>query len=134
MPVCSKCGYETTEDMSFCPRCGASLKIQQSPSEQRASTPRHRDEKAEKHEKHEKHEKREKTEKHEKGEYGLIGPLIGGLVLILIGLMSYLQVSGVIGENNWRFFGAFLVIIIGVIILVAALYFSTMAKRRSPAP
>jgi len=38
----------------------------------------------------EKREKSEKAEKHEKREYGYIGPLIGGLILIAVGLMAYL--------------------------------------------
>ena len=25
MPVCASCGYETTEDANFCPKCGATL-------------------------------------------------------------------------------------------------------------
>lgn len=123
MPYCPKCGIEVSEQMAFCPKCGASLKAER-PAVAAAAPPPPRAEKAEKAEKK---EKREKEEKHEKREFGVIGPLIGGLILIFLGLMSFLQVTGVLrSEVAWASF----LIIIGAIIVVGALY----ATRRSPRP
>lgn len=116
--------------MIFCPKCGAPLKAEK-PSEQPAApTPMaYRGEKAEKHEKEEKGEKGEKAEKYEKREYAFIGPLIGGLILIFLGFMAYLQISGFLGREVA---GATFLIIIGIIIIVAAIYASMAASRRHP--
>jgi len=125
MSQCPKCGNEITEEMTFCPKCGAALKAEQATVETRTRTYR-RDEKAEKEEKS---EKSEKTEKHEKRGYSFLAPLIGGLVLIFIGLVSYLDITGVVDR---RIVWALFFVAIGVIIIVGAIYGSVMASRRHP--
>ncbi len=129
MPYCSKCGTKVGEEMIFCPNCGASLKAAQPPVEAAPAPAPQRVEKAEKCEKEEKGEKREKTEKYEKREFGFIGPLIGGLILTFFGLMFYLQATGFIG---WRVAGPLFLIIVGIVILIGALYAAMMAARRHP--
>ena len=119
MVYCSKCGAQVDEAMAFCPKCGAPLTIKQ--------VEKRRDEKAEKQEKREKQEKPEKGEKQEKGEFRFIGPLIGGLILIFIGAVSYLQS---IGYRLWEFAGAVFTIVIGLIIVLAAL--AMLARKRNP--
>ena len=130
MVYCPKCGNEVDEAMAFCPRCGAPLKAKA--PVQAASVPQ-RSEKAEKGEKQEKQEKQEpeKGEKHEKGEYGFIGWLVGGLILILIGFFALLQISGYL---SWGIGWALVLLIIGVIIIIAAVYFTSMARKRYPSP
>jgi undecaprenyl pyrophosphate phosphatase UppP len=114
--------------MAFCPKCGASLKGERPPAQAHPPAP-YRDEKAEKREKGEKREKTEKYEKREKGEFGVIGWLIGGLILIFLGLMFYLQVTDFLPrEVIWALF----FIIIGVIIIVGAVYAAMRATRRYP--
>ena len=128
MVYCPKCGNEVDENMTFCPRCGAPLKA--AAPVQAALAPQ-RNEKAEKGEKQEKHEKQEpeKGEKHEKGEYGFVGWLVGGLILILIGFFALLQISNVITSGiSW----AVILLIIGVLVIVAAVYFAGMARKHSP--
>jgi len=131
MPYCPKCGAKVDEEMAFCPKCGAALKVEQSPTEAMPTTPS-RAEKAEKHEKHEKEEKREKeekAEKYEKREFGVIGPLIGGLILIFLGFIFYLQVTGILrGDVAFALF----LIIVGILIIVGALYAARTAARRHP--
>jgi hypothetical protein len=135
MPYCHKCGSEVTEENSFCPKCGATLKagIPRSPM----PPPLYRSEKAEKQEKHEKNEKNEKTEKgeqqekFEKQEYGVLGPLVGGAILILVGFMLYLEVSGIL---SIRSVFPFFLIIIGAIVLLAVAIGAVMAKGRNPEP
>jgi len=112
-----------SEGMAFCPRCGAPLKAEKPPTE--APPTSYRPEKAEKAEKHEKQEKGEKTEKPEKREFGFVGSLIGGLILIFFGLVSYLQVTGFLGKEV---VGALFLILIGIIIVIGGLY----AARRHP--
>ncbi len=134
MSYCPKCGNKVDDTMTFCPRCGASLKIEQTA---RAAPPPpqgpHRGEKGEKNEKGEKHEKNEpeKGEKHEKGEFGFVGWLIGGLVLIVIGVLAYSQTMGYIRSE---FAGPIVLLVIGVVIIVAAIWLSTKARRRNPNP
>jgi uncharacterized membrane protein YvbJ len=126
MEYCPKCGNKVSEDMTFCPKCGASLKAAPQPSETRPTTYR-RDEKAEKREKQ---EKSEKGEKHEKGEYGFIGPLIGGLVLIFIGLAFYVSIA-LPNIRPGAIWAAFFVII-GIVIIALAVYGVILAGRRHP--
>jgi len=117
--------------MVFCPRCGASLKgAPVSPVPPAAP----RDEKSEKNEKQEKKEKDEdveKREKNEKGEQGFVGFLIGGLILITLGLFSLLRFTGFYTSGEgW----AVMLLIIGVIIIIGAIYVALIARRRSPQP
>jgi cation transport ATPase len=130
MSECKKCGYKVKEDMSFCPRCGAPLKAEVQPAEQRVTVQtRYR---GEKEEKAEKREKEEKGEKHEKGEHAFIGPLVGGLVLIIIGLVSFLEVTGVIGRFTREVLWASFVVIVGVLLIFGALYALIITRRRYP--
>lgn len=136
MPYCPKCGNLVDENMTFCPRCGSPLKGEAAQAAQPQAPPtgpvptyRRRDEKSEKNEKNEKNEQREKNEKQEKGERGFIGWLIGGLVLIIIGIFSLLQASGYLTSGaNW----AFVLVLIGIVIIIAAVYIASVAKKRSP--
>jgi VIT1/CCC1 family predicted Fe2+/Mn2+ transporter len=72
-----------------------------------------------------------KREKQEKGEYGFIGWLIGGLILILIGFFALLQFAGFMTSGmSW----AIVLLIIGVVFIIAAVYYTTTARKRSPSP
>ncbi|MFZ1039377.1 MAG: zinc ribbon domain-containing protein [Candidatus Bathyarchaeia archaeon] len=124
MSNCPRCGEKATEEMTFCPKCGASLRTVQPQAEARTTTYRRR-------EKEEKEEKGEKREKHEKRQYSFIGPLIGGLILIFIGLTSYLEITG-LAER--RVVWAFLFVLIGLVIIIGAVYGAMIAGRRHPNP
>ena len=129
MSYCPKCGNQVDETMTFCPRCGASLKME--PSARPVPPPTYRrDEKSEKGEKHEKNEP-EKGEKHEKGEFGFIGWLIGGIIVIVIGAFAYARAVGFITSPVEN---ALVLLIIGVAVILVAVWLSTMARRRHPAP
>jgi len=128
MVYCPKCGTQVDENMTFCPRCGAPLKAEAPVQAVR------RDEKAEKEEKGEKQEKQEpeKGEKYEKGEFNFIGWLIGGLILLAIGAMAFLNVyyNFVNLAVGWALF----LLVIGIIIIVVAIYFATTVRKRTPKP
>jgi uncharacterized membrane protein YvbJ len=132
MSYCPKCGNKIEENMAFCPRCGAPLKMGAPVQAAPPPAPR-RGEKAEKGEKQEKQEKQEpeKGEKHEKGEYGFVGWLIGGLILIIIGFFALLQFTNIIPSG---LFGALVLLIIGVMIIIAAAYLTRSARKRYPPP
>jgi cation transport ATPase len=137
MSYCPKCGNKIDETMVFCPHCGAALKG--TPTGQPAPSqpyPR-RNEKSEKNEKQEKQGNRdhpEKGEKQEKGEQGFIGYLIGGLILITFGLFSVLQLSGYFSTADSGQSWAIMLLIIGVIIIIGAIYIAMTARKRSPQP
>ena len=132
MSYCQKCGSEVKEDMTFCPKCGAALKV----TEPRPPE-RYRSEKAEKQEKHEKQEKEEKmekgeqSEKFEKKEYSVLGPLIGGSILILVGFMFYLATAGVL---NLQSIFPFFLIIIGAIVMLGVAIGAVRARGKNPRP
>ena len=109
--------------MKYCPKCGASLKAE--------AAPRETYEKHEKQEKHEKHEKEEKAEKHEKEETSRFWALIGGLILLVIGATSLITTFLDV-PDPWR--GAFFLVIVGIIIIGAAVYGAAKASRRNPRP
>ena len=133
MSYCPKCGNKVDETMTFCPRCGATLKGA-TPSQAAPAESYQRYEKAEKNEKQEKQEKHEhpeKGEKQEKGEYGFVGFLIGGLVLIVLGLFSLLRFSGYFTDGQgW----AIMLLLIGIIIIVGAVYVAVISRKRFPEP
>jgi hypothetical protein len=135
MSYCPKCGNKIDETMVFCPRCGASLKGTQT-GQPVPPQPYRRNEKSEKNEKQEKQKSRdrpEKGEKQEKGETGFIGFLIGGLILITFGLFSVLQLSGYFVTDSGQSW-AIMLLIIGVIIIIGAIYIALVARKRSPPP
>jgi F0F1-type ATP synthase assembly protein I len=106
--------------MEYCPKCGAPLKS--------ARVYREAYEKYEKHEKQEKAEKAEKTEKHEKGEASRFWALIAGLIIIVLGATSLMATLFNIDS------GPFFLIIVGILIIIFAIYGATRATRRSPRP
>jgi len=131
MSYCPKCGNKVDETMAFCPNCGASLKMgtawQPSPT---PTYPPHR------HEKHEKQEKDEEKhgEKHEKagGGYGF---LIGGIVIVLLGLLAYINATtSVFHSLSGPAASALFLIVIGILIVAAGVYYSTRSRRRNPVP
>ena len=122
MPYCTKCGAEVSEEMEFCPKCGTRLKPPPAPV---------RMEKEEKEEKEEKREKTEKKEKYEKREFGYVGPLVGGVILIIVGIMLYLAAVGPMYMHDW---GPIFMIMVGIIILAFGLYAALIAAKRSPRP
>src|SRR5512139_4070438 len=134
MSYCPKCGNKVDEDMAFCPRCGNALKAPPTPTVGPAPAQpyQRRNEKAEKNEKNEKDQRGEKGEKQEKGEYGFVGYLIGGLILITIGFFSILQITSQTLTAGGDF--AIMLLIIGVIIIIGAIYVTMVARKHSPRP
>ena len=137
MSYCPKCGNKVDETMVFCPHCGASLKGtspgQPTPSSQPYPRRNEKSEKNEKNEKQEKNNRQEKSQNQEKGESGFIGYLIGGLILITLGLFSVLQLSNYFQANSGQSW-AIMLLIIGVIIIIGAIYVAMTARKRSPQP
>ena len=137
MPYCHKCGSEVKKENSFCPQCGATLTGIPEPSISPVPQIHEKEENFEKQEKHEKNEKQEKMEKseqqekYEKQELGILGPLIGGIILIIVGFMFYLTVSGAI---NLRSLLPFFLIIIGAIVLLGVGLGAVMARAKNPRP
>jgi len=131
MPECKKCGAKVKEDMSFCPNCGASLR-EAAAAVPQPSAPAPPPTTHVRYEKEEKREKGEKREKHEKGEYGWIGPFIGGIVLIIIGLASYLEVTGILSPVTRQMLWAVFIVIVGILLIFGAIYAMTTARRRYP--
>ncbi len=135
MPYCYKCGSEVNENMTFCSQCGTPIKAAAPrppmPPEYRRNEKAEKDEKQEKQEKEEKMEKDEQHEKYEKQEYGIIGPLVGGVILILVGFMFYLAVSGFIDVSSvWPF----ILIIVGAIVILGVAAGAFMARGKNPRP
>lgn len=129
---CPKCGARVKEDYDFCPKCGVALKPTPTPAAPAApAPPPYRSEKGEKREKREKGEKVEKTEKHEKRELSYLGPLVGGLILICLGLTFYMATQLAIPPQIWV---ALFFVSIGIIIIVAGVYAVTTVTKRSPLP
>lgn len=120
---CPKCGNKVEETMVFCPHCGTSLKGAATPSQaQPAQTLQN--------EKQEKKQNPEKSEKHEKSEYGFVGYLVGGSVLITIALFALIDLTH--PSNSSQDLAAML-LIIGVIIIIAAIYVAITIWKRIPA-
>ena len=109
--------------MEHCPKCGASLKL--------GAISRETYEKDEKHEKQEQHEKEEKAEKHEKEETSRFWVLIFGLIIVIIGATSLITTFLDL-PSSWR--GALLLVSIGAVIIIFAIYGAIKSSRRHPVP
>jgi len=129
MSYCPKCGHKIDETMIFCPNCGASLKTGTTAQSQPATPPydyyryRHR---------HEKEEKNEKAEKHEKPGGGYLGLIIAGVIVLFIGVLAYLNATT--GFLTGPVASALVVVVIGLIIVVAGVYYASRARSRNPMP
>lgn len=110
---CHKCGSPLPPGAAFCPRCGAAA-VSAPAATYVAQQPgtRARNEWGEKHEKHEKREKNEKGEKSTHG--GMLGPVVGGLVLIWLGVTFYLEQNGNLPSDIWW---AYFVAGVGIILI-----------------
>jgi hypothetical protein len=134
MSYCPKCGAKIDEGMSFCPKCGAPLNIAQgpaTPSGPTVSTRREYRRREKEEEKSEKGEKHEKGEKGEKGEGGFIGPLAGGLILIFLGVAWWL---GINGTFDWKMLWAFFLVMVGIVVIISAIYGAFVLRKRHPTP
>ena len=118
--------------MTFCPRCGASLKMETSWSTSSTPAPTSTTRPPIRNEKQEKNEKGEKREKHEKGGGGYLGWFIAGVVIIALGLLAY--ASSVMPSTWNRYSGPIFLLVVGVLIVAAGVYFSTKARSRNPNP
>jgi len=127
MSYCPKCGAKVSEEMTFCPKCGAALKVTEPMSSERYRS--EKGEKQEKREKSEKNEKGEQPEKYEKQEFGILGPLIGGLILILVGFMFFMVTSGAI---DFRSIVPYVLVVVGLIVIVGVVAGAVMARGRNP--
>jgi hypothetical protein len=94
---CHRCGAQLPEGATYCPKCGSA--VAGSTAFQAGGLGPTRVEMREKAEKHEKHEKHEKNEKN--GPQGRLGPLVGGLILIWLGLTFFLEQSGYLNGAVW---------------------------------
>jgi hypothetical protein len=138
---CHKCGAELPPGATFCPVCGTPVYVpppagstsQPPPS---STPPPYYDRHAyrqwrreqRRNEKGEKGEKNEKGgEKGEKGSGGraIIGPLIGGGILIWLGITFYLQQIGYVSGNWWALF----ILGIGVLLVLQGLLFYGRSHR-----
>ncbi len=129
MSYCPKCGAKTREEMSFCPKCGTSLKEEKVAAAAPTTTPPATQHvKVEKEEKDEKNEP-EKGERYPRRESAFVGPLVGGFILIFAGFAFYTILTGMF---SWQTVGALFFVVIGIIVIVGAVYAATMASRRHP--
>jgi hypothetical protein len=131
MSYCPKCGNEVDPTMTFCPNCGASLKTLTT-SQSTPSTSQPQYEYRYRRHRREKEEKNEKSEKHEKPGGSYTGYLIGGLVLIALGVLAF--VNSITNFFNGPIASAMFLVIIGVIIAVAGIYYASRARQRNPVP
>ena len=115
MTYCPKCGNKITEETSFCSKCGAPLRIEGTTKEAKDTE-------------YQRQEKHEKTEKHEAS---FVGPLIGGLILIFLGLALYLRMTLNVGTEM---VAAIFLVAVGILIIIGAVYGSSVASRRHPRP
>ena len=85
----------------------------------------------EKNEKQEKNQRNEKGEKQEKGEHSFVGWLIGGIIVISIGLFAFANAFGYITSAIQN---AAILVVIGVVLILVAIWRSMSARRNFPPP
>ncbi len=113
MSYCPRCGNKVEDTMTFCPNCAGTLK-EPTPQTQTQPIPTP----TVNPQIEQNPEKNPKTK--EKGEHNFMGYLIIGLVLIVFGAFSVLNISGgyFSGGTGWTI----MLVLIGIIIIGGALY------------
>jgi uncharacterized membrane protein YvbJ len=113
MVYCHNCGTKNEDDAEFCSKCGEPLKDVRDYDDERYHRRHHRDDRY----------YRQRQECFGLPHGNIIGPLIGGIILILIG------VSAFTGFEIWQYFWQVIVIILGVLIIVGAIYGAMKRKK-----
>ena len=126
MPYCPKCGNKVEENVTVCPNCGAPLSgvILNQPSTLSPAKP-------ENTETQEKHEGAKKSETCEKSDYSFVGFLVGGLILITVGVFALIDLTSPNFLSPTEDLAAML-LIIGIIIIIAAIYIATRTFKHFP--
>ena len=113
LPYCTRCGAQLPENAQFCSDCGAPVGVPAAPRER---------------------VRPEKAEKQEKGAEDKTGPVVGGLVLILLGVTFLLAQSGLLREwvtlRNWW---AYFLFGLGCILVLQGLLKSVTTTYKGPA-
>ncbi|BDZ68926.1 zinc-ribbon domain-containing protein [Methanobacterium ferruginis] len=104
MVYCHNCGTKNDDDAEFCSKCGEPLKDLRDYGGKRR--PRHYDDRY----------YRQRNECFGLPHGNIIGPLIVGVILILLGLSSFY------GFEVWSILWPALIIIIGLLIVIGAIY------------
>ncbi len=131
MPYCQKCGADLPPNAAFCAKCGAPVGAAAATSPSTPPTYGYGYEKREKHEKQEKQTRQsEKYEKREKsGDRS--GPIIGGGILILLGVIYYATITTpplIIPGDFWAYF----LLGLGILLIIQSVYrFATIHHRAS---
>jgi hypothetical protein len=120
MSYCPICGNKIEEQMVFCPNCGTSLKGAPLPDQMPPDQPLN----TEKHERNQ----NPSREIHEKSEFGFVGYLMGGSILITIAAFALLDLSN--PKNSSQDLAAML-LVIGIIIILGAIYIAITIHKRS---
>jgi uncharacterized membrane protein YvbJ len=111
MVYCHNCGAENKDEDEYCSKCGEPLKEDVKKRTRREQRQRRRDECF----------GMEQRQRRRDECFGLpggniIGPLIAGIILILVGL------SAIYGFQYLRYLGPALIILIGLLIIAGAIY------------
>jgi uncharacterized membrane protein YvbJ len=113
MPYCPKCGNKVEENMNICPNCGAPLS---GGTHNQSTLPP------------EEKETQKKPEKYQTSDYSFIGFLVGGLVLVTVGVFALIDLTYPNFLSPTQDLTAML-LTIGVIIILAAIYIAARARR-----
>lgn len=113
MVYCSRCGTQNPDDARNCTNCGAPLYTvgEKYPGSDRE------------------HYKKMEDECFGLPNGGMIVGLIIGIIIVLVGVASLLEASGII-VNFWGVFWPFILILFGVLIILGGLY--GRGRRRHP--
>jgi uncharacterized membrane protein YedE/YeeE len=104
--------------MDFCPNCGTTLKGTTASQEVTESNEQ---------DKTMKQEILADAEIREKNQYGFVRYLIAGLILCIVGISAILDLTGHISASGQDV--AFMLIIIGIIIIIGAIYVTTPVRK-----
>ncbi len=127
MPYCHNCGADLQPNAAFCSKCGAPAAAATATTPTAPPTYRY----GPGYEKREKQEKQTRqSEKYEKREKGgdRTGPLIGGGILILLGLIYYASITALIPSSE---FWAYFFLGLGILLILQAVYRFTAMQHHA---